>query len=128
MTIYADYSYYKDTFQGNCITEAEWPACAREASAYIDCVTYGRLKGHPERVSDDVKMAVCGVAEVMKRYGAGSSGVRPGLKSASNDGYSESYADASELQKNRKAELWEAAGFYLPLSHPLRYAGVCECW
>lgn len=126
--IYADYEFYTATYGGNQIKEADWTRTAREASAYIDQLTFGRLTGHPERVTEEVQMAVCAAAEVVGRYKAEATGIRPGVKSASNDGYSETYADTTEMQKSRKTDLWEAADLYLPLSHPLRYAGVCSCW
>lgn len=126
--IYADYEFYIITYGGNQIKEADWTRSAREASAFIDQLTFGRLKNHPERVTEEVQMAVCAAAEVTGRYESNTSGIRPGVKSASNDGYSETYADEAEIQKARKTALWEAAGLYLPLSHPLRYAGVCSCW
>ena len=127
MTIYVDYSYYKDTFRGGRIPEAEWPACAREASAYIDCVTYGRLKGHPERVSDDVKMAVCGVAEAVFTQNSINSSHAPGISSESTGKQSVSYISPGDAQMAKKKEMRAAADLYLPPSDPLRYAGICSC-
>lgn len=124
MTIYADYSYYKDTFQGSCITEAEWPACAREASAYIDCVTYGRLKGHPERVSDDVKMAVCGVAEAVFTQNSINSSHVAGIASESVGKQSVSYISQEDARTAKAREMRAAVDLYLPPSDLLRYAGV----
>ena len=41
--IYADYEFYIITYGGNQIKEADWTRSAREASAYIDQLTFGRL-------------------------------------------------------------------------------------
>ena len=62
--MYADYDFYQRAYQGNLIPETAWPAVARDASAYIDRITYGRLR-HGATVTDDVRMAVCAVAEVV---------------------------------------------------------------
>lgn len=126
--IYADYEFYITVYAGNRITEAEWPACAREASAYIDCITYGRLKGHPERVSDDVKMAVCGVAEaVFTQNGIGFSHAA-GIASESVGGQSVSYISPEDARKVKTKDMQAAADLYLSPSDPIRYAGVCGCW
>lgn len=125
--IYADYSYYKDDFQGNRIAEADWPACAREASAYIDCITYGRLKGHPERITDDVKMAVCGVAEAIYSQISITSSHAPGISSESVGGQSVSYLSPADEQEAKAKDMRDAVNLYLPPGNPLRYAGVSGC-
>ena len=62
--MYAPYSYYYEVYHGSQLTPDQWPAAAREAEAYIDLLTFGRLKnGAP--VTDEVQMAVCAVAEVV---------------------------------------------------------------
>ena len=126
--IYADYSYYTDTFHGNQITEDQWPACAREASAYIDCITYGRLKNTPERVSEDVKMAVCGAAEAVFLQNSINSSHTPGIASESVGGQSVSYLSPEAVRDAKAKDMKAAVDLYLPASDPLRYAGVCECW
>lgn len=125
--IYADYAFYTATYGGKQIKETDWARFAREASAYIDQLTFARLKGRPERVTEEVQMAVCAAADVLERYEADASNIPVGLKSASNDGYSETYAEEADVLKSRKAAIRDAANLYLPIAHPLRYAGVFEC-
>lgn len=125
--IYADYSYYKDDFQGNRIPEDDWPACAREASAYIDCITYDRLKGHPERITDGVKMAVCGAAEAVYTQISITSSHDPGISSESVGGQSVSYLSPADAQAEKARDMRYAVNLYLPPGDPLRYAGVCGC-
>lgn len=127
MAAYADYSYYKDTFRGSRIPEAEWPACAREASAYIDGITFGRLKYHPEWVTDDVKMAVCGVAEAVFTQNSIVSSHAPGISSESTGKQSVSYISPGDAQMAKKKEMRAAVDLYLPPSDLLRYAGICSC-
>lgn len=120
--VYADYDFYTAVYGGKTISADDWPALAMRASAYIDTLTFGRLAaGVP--VDDAVRLAVCAVAETEQRWAQAEA--RPaGLASASNDGYSETYANADRLAAQRGADRLAAMDLYLPRSHPLRYAGV----
>lgn len=121
--MYTDYRFYYEVYKGNQLTMEQWPAAAREAEAYIDLLTYQRLReGAP--VTDEVRMAVCAVAEMVERYRAARASRADGLKSVSNDGYSESYADDAATNAQFAADKLAAADLYLPRSSPLRYAGV----
>lgn len=123
--IYADYEFYTATYGGNQVQEADWTRTAREASAYIDQLTFGRLTGHPERVTEEVQMAVCAAAEVAERYHAALTQSAAGIASESVGGQSVTYRSSTELEAGKQSEIQQAASLYLPLSHPLRYAGVC---
>lgn len=125
--IYADYEFYTVTYGGDQIKEADWARTAREASAYIDQLTFGRLQGHPERVTEEVQMAVCAAAEVAERYRAATTQSAAGIASESVGGQSVTYRNSTELEAGKQSEIWQAVSLYLPLSHPLRYAGVCPC-
>ena len=125
--IYADYEFYTATYGGDQIKEADWARTAREASAYIDQLTFGRLQGHPERVTEEVQMAVCAAAEVAERYRAATTQSAAGIASESVGGQSVTYRNSTELEAGKQSEIWQAVSLYLPLSHPLRYAGVCPC-
>lgn len=121
--MYADYAYYQGTYCGSLLTEEQWPAASRAADAYIDRITFDRLR-HGVPVDDAVRMAACAAAEVTGRYQTAQAGRKPGLAGFNNDGYSESYAGtAADLAAQEQAELQAAADLYLPRSHPLRYAG-----
>jgi len=121
--MYADYAYYQGTYHGVALTEEQWPAAAREADAWIDRLTLGRLR-HGAPVDDAVRNACCAMAEVVGRYQSAVAARTPGLASANNDGYSESYTGtAADLAVQKQAEMTAAADLYLPRSHPLRYRG-----
>ena len=40
--VYADYTYYKETYLGKLIPEDEFPMLAKRASEYLDYITVGR--------------------------------------------------------------------------------------
>lgn len=120
--MYADFAYYQGAYLGARLTEAQWPAAARQADAWLDRLTFGRLRrGAP--VDDAVRMACCAMAEVISRWQQAEADRTPGLASFNNDGYSESYAAGTDQAAQREADILAAADLYLPRSHPLRYAG-----
>lgn len=120
--MYADYAYYQGTYFGSLLTEEQWLAAAREADAWLDRLTFGRLqRGAP--VDDAVRMACCAVAEASYRWQQAETERAPGLASFNNDGYSESYTTGTDSAAQRDADILAAADLYLPRSHPLRYAG-----
>ena len=121
--MYAEYVYYKSAYAGDLLDEEDWPAAIRAADAYIDLVTFGRLRcGWP--VDDDVRMAACAAAEAASRYQKAQAERKPGLSGFTNDGYSETYASAAaDLAAGQRDEMAAAVDLYLPRSHPLRYAG-----
>lgn len=114
---YADYPFYAESYQGTAIPNAEWDAFCVRASAHIDCHTFGRLKCGAS-VTDDVRMAVCAVAEALKKQQAEPMGI----KSENVDGYSVTYADNAAARHN--AEITAAVDLWIPRCDPLRYAGV----
>lgn len=89
---YADYAWYRDEYFGTAIPEAAFPAFSMKASYLVDGMTAGNLDA-VDAVPGCVKDAVCAAAE--KLYQFQQSPAR-GIRSESNDGYSVSYADASE--------------------------------
>lgn len=119
-----DFGFYRSTYGG--VMEAEnFPQTMRAACAYIDTLTFGRLRG-AEEIPDDVQLAACAVADV---YAAEQSArreqmQRAGVKSFTTDGYSETLGDAAQLAKDFAQHRIDVAEIYLPRAHPLRYAGI----
>lgn len=124
--MYATYEDYTGAYCGQSIPAEDWLRLERKAAAYVDEITYGRLKHGHDPPPKEVRLAVCAVAEIVQEEEAAVKATRQnaGVKSFSNDGYSEALANASDVRKQYAAEKRKAAGIYLPLSHPLRYAGV----
>lgn len=124
--MYADYEYYRFSYNGSLLEEEQWPAAVRAAEAYLDAVTFGRLRRGWD-VDEPVRMACCAAAEVAGRYQRAAAERAPGLSGFNNDGYSESYAASADLAAQQQAEMGAAVDLYLPRSHPLRYAGGDGC-
>lgn len=120
-----DYNYYVGVYLGSSIEFGEWPKIAREACAYIDEITYGRLRRFSS-IPEEVQLAVCAVADVIhaQHVAERHQSEAAGVKSFSNDGYSETLVDAAQLSKDFVQRKADAAAVYLPRSHPLRYAGA----
>lgn len=89
---YADYTWYTTEYFGTVITEKAFPALAIKASYLVDSLTAGNLL-QLDAVPDCVKDAVCAAAEKLYQF---QQSPAKEIKSESNDGYSVSYADASE--------------------------------
>lgn len=121
--MYADYAFYQGAYHGALITAEEWPRLCTEASAYVDKITYGRLKRGWE-VTDAVRMATCAVAEVIQQQAGTQAARAAGVKAENVDGYSVTYDGLQAALCERDMQRADAAGQYLLLSDPLRYAGV----
>lgn len=124
--MYADYAFYVEAFGGELIQSLDWPAVSRRADAYLDRLTYNRLRNGAV-VTDTVRMAACAVAEVMHRHEETQTANPVGIKAESVGGQSVTYEDAAASSERYEAELLEAADLWIPRSDPLRYAGVYGC-
>ena len=108
-TMYADYAYYQDSYFGDKLTENEFMKYSKWAAAVIDEMTFGRLKRF-ETIPDCVKDALCEATEkygMMKKLGDAlersslatmdAASRRGYMKSESNDGYSISYSEGTDM-------------------------------
>lgn len=120
---YADYIYYLSKYGGDELGEVAFRQASREASAYIDRVTFGRI-GPGSETPDEVKRAVCAASEVIARKNQERIQKPTGIKSESVGKHSVSYSDGET--KDYLNELTRCVDLYLPRSHPLRFAGVRE--
>ena len=120
--LHVSYADYQSVYKGT-LTDSDYGRVADEACAYIDRITYQRLEGD---IPDYAKKAVCAVADVIfsKNKLLKDSKFQSRVKSFNNDGYSETYDSYSTVQRSFKKEIYDAATIYIPLSNPLRYAGV----
>lgn len=124
--MYADYVFYVEAYGGENIPPLDWPRISRHADAYLDRLTYNRMKNGAV-VTDAVRMAACAVAEVMHRHEETQTANPVGIKAESVGGQSVTYEDAAASSERYEAELLEAADLWIPRSDPLRYAGVYGC-
>ena len=96
--LHVSYADYQSVYKGT-LTESDYGRVADEACAYID-----RIFSKNKLLKD--------------------SKFQSRVKSFNNDGYSETYDSYSTVQRSFKKEIYDAATIYIPLSNPLRYAGV----
>ena len=112
--VYADYDYYLNEYSGNAVAEADFTRLSRQASAYLDSLTCGKIRG--TWVDDSrVKDACCAVAEAMQKQDQGGE-----VASESNDGASVTYVNSNTTPEQR---MYNAAAMYLS-GTGLLYAGV----
>ena len=85
--MYADFTYYTDTFHGKKIPDSDsFLSVAAGAEAALDRLTFGRLTESTSGAAD----ALCAVCDLLY-----SRLHREGIQSESVDGYSVSYRDES---------------------------------
>ena len=112
--VYADYDYYLNEYSGNAVAEADFSRLSRQASAYLDSLTCGKIRG--SWVDDSrVKDACCAIAEIMYKQEQGGE-----VASESNDGTSVTYVTSG---KSAEQEMYYFAVLYLS-NTGLLYAGV----
>lgn len=116
---YADYRYYAEEYRGSAVPEADFPRLSRQASSYLDQVTFGRIRGSWE-TNSRVRDACCALAEQLHQEAQGGEVV-----SASNDGYSETYASSGKTAAQRR---YETAAAYLAVTGLLYQGGGCPCF
>lgn len=113
------YSYYTDTYMGT-MPEAEFDKLIRQAEAYVDAITFNRVNSSlPSAVINKVYDAECAIADILQVAERGGI-----VSSASNDGYSETYAVSKETIEQRKHD---AALLYLGLTGLMFCGGLPIC-
>lgn len=111
-----DYAFYTTQYQGNSISETDWPTAEREASAQL--TKYKRMYTVTAPDENSESMAVCAIAEAMV-YNAGNGAV----SSASIGSVSVSYGTVDMTEKTKMNRVYNAAALYLDF-----YRGVsCYC-
>lgn len=124
---YADYDFYKTSYFGSVVPEADFPRLAERASNFVDTMTFDRLvDGLPtnERSQKRIKKAVCSLAELMYQIELaeknatnaaasgtstviGSGGSTTGIVTSVSSG-SESISYATPQQIGASAKEWSA--------------------
>ena len=116
---FVDYAFYTDEF-GGAMPEAVFERVSRQAYAYVNTITFGRIASVSDAaVIDKIKRAICAVAEVYNQQEQG--GV---VLSAHNDGYIETYqADSTTVEQRT----YNAALLYLALTGLMFSGGARRC-
>lgn len=60
---YSDYIYYSNSFGGGTIPETSFNMYERRARAFIDYITFNRLKNNNELIDEDIKGCICEIME-----------------------------------------------------------------
>lgn len=121
--LYADYSYYTETYGGKLEAEAYTYFGAR-ASRLIDQLTFGRADHAPDIMADRIKWCCCELADELHLQDATSEQTGHGaIASESNDGYSVSYVARQEGQDMAASAKVCSRNLTWPVN--LMWTGVC---
>ncbi|WP_101698504.1 hypothetical protein [Clostridium minihomine] len=121
MAAYADYAYYRDSYRGSAVSEADFPGLAVKASAYVRAITFGRADADREEVKD----ATCSAAEMIQQLEKERSGTAKSSESVGS--WSVSYLNPNSLGADERTRLSQAVDMYLA-GTGLMYAGVDRCF
>ena len=114
---YADFEYYQNTYGGE-MAEKDYNRLSRQASAYLDFITFDRIKNvTDETIMAKVKDACCAVADTLLLNERGG-----GIASETNDGVSVTYVNGTG-SKTDEQRLKQTALIYLGHTG-LMYRGV----
>ena len=97
---YVDFIYYRDSFGGTTIPEANFIKLERKARVFIDDITFDRLKNDATLITDTVKECLCEIMEC--NYKLDQEEAETGGKLISSetiDQHSVTYA-VSDIEKN----------------------------
>lgn len=119
------YEFYINEYHGGSISQAEWPAAEREASATLE--RYKRMYTITEPVgsTDAESMAICAMAEAIVFNAMAESGHGGAVASASIGSVSISYAGSSAVDMTARGKanrVYNACVLYLDV---YRGVGVC---
>lgn len=112
--VYADYVFYRDTYHGSAVDEDAFPVLSREASLFIDQLTYNRLN-QGWQVTDAVMMATCAVADVIQEHKDALKAAKTaaGVKSESVGSWSVAYQDPGIIREALNSAMSDTAANYL---------------
>lgn len=94
--MYADYTFYKNSFGGVVIPEERFGYFCVKASAYLDYMVCRELT--EDDITTAVKNAVCDIAEVM--FGSESAMHTAGISSETVGSHSVSYSSSADKELN----------------------------
>lgn len=95
---YADYEFYTSIYFGTAISSEDFTALSERASRYIDYVTRNRAESAIEKAAEDVKNAMCAIADTLQLEGQLSKNAFSAdriVTSESVGGWSRSFGSAS---------------------------------
>ena len=119
-----DYSFYKDVFHGDLLTEDNYEKYAREADTWLDQLTYGKYASPnlSESVLQKVKMAECALAELCFSM-ATDAASNPSIEKETVGSHSVTYRGSTDSISGWSARIRETASRYL-MTTGLLYRGA----
>lgn len=118
-----EYAFYKDSYLGGSIPEADFPRLAKRAEAQLQRYKRIYTVQAPEKNSED--MALCAMADALYYFECAQNGEGGPVSSASIGSVSVSYGGMSGVDVSPKAqakELYRCACLYLDI-----YRGCRPC-
>ena len=119
-----DYSFYKDVFHGDLLTEDNYEKYAREADSWLDQLTYGKYASPnlSESVLQKVKMSECALAELCFSM-ATDAASNPSIEKETVGSHSVTYRGSTDSISGWSARIRETASRYL-MTTGLLYRGA----
>lgn len=104
--MFADYSFYSDSWEGTLIPSQEFYSYAKKAERLINYIVNGGVK----EVTVQVQNAVCAAAEAAYELRKSVENIPQGIKSENTDGYSVTYKDYNpdELTDRERRAMFNA--------------------
>jgi len=110
-------SFYTEQYGGTHIPAEAWQDFSRDAAAYVDTITFGRITDDlPDNTLERCRMAICAVAERDFQQSQGGEVVSESLGR-----WSQTYVTTGQSPSRRR---YECARAYLE-NTGLLYRGVC---
>lgn len=122
--MYADYTYYNDTYYGSSLTEEEFARDATRASSFLDYFTRGKAATYE---GDELKMCCCALAEQYQIIESAQKQSMNGgeLQSQSVGSWSKTYKSGTETAAAAREMLAGIARRYLAHTGLLYRGGNC---
>ena len=115
--VYADFPYYRDEYKGT-MPEEDFNRLSRQASAYIDQVTFGKAAAElPETVQTKIKDACCAVADILMKKEQGGE-----LTSQTVGPWTKHFASSGKTMEQQQ---YDAALLYLGMTGLMYRGGGC---
>jgi len=121
--MYADFSYYSDTFGGCLLNADEYNKCANEATDYIDYITAGKAANvTDEAVLNKLKRCCCKMAEAYGQMLKSQNDAN--IQSESVGSYSVTYRSTADIEASKNIKFREIVSIML-VNTGLMYRGRC---
>lgn len=122
--MYADYSYYTDTYCGNTLTADEFARASTRASSFLDYFTRNKAKDYE---GEEIKMCCCALAEQFQVIEqATAQSVKGEVQSESVGSWSKTYRSGAETATAARSALADIARQYLSNTGLLYRGGACR--